>query len=132
MREPASTSSGTPDQVRGDDERDVRYRSLVAPWAVPAAQSSPPNKQVPNPRCSSARCLTPVAIVAGIGRNAAGIEQLDPRPAKGRRAIGDQRQPMFERGCCEQRVAVVIERSEERRGGEECVSTCRSRWSPYN
>src|SRR3546814_20495683 len=22
-------------------------------------------------------------------------------------------------------------RSEERRGGEECVSTCRSRWSPY-
>src|SRR3546814_15836146 len=23
-------------------------------------------------------------------------------------------------------------RSEERRGGEECVSTCRSRWSPYN
>src|SRR3546814_20607245 len=23
-------------------------------------------------------------------------------------------------------------RSEERRGGKECVSTCRSRWSPYN
>src|SRR3546814_16375799 len=23
-------------------------------------------------------------------------------------------------------------RSEERRVGEECVSTCRSRWSPYN
>src|SRR3546814_20150226 len=23
------------------------------------------------------------------------------------------------------------ERSEERRGGKECVSTCRSRWSPY-
>src|SRR3546814_11084876 len=22
-------------------------------------------------------------------------------------------------------------RSEERRGGQECVSTCRSRWSPY-
>src|SRR3546814_20632377 len=25
-----------------------------------------------------------------------------------------------------------IERSEERRGGKECVSTCRSRWSPEN
>src|SRR3546814_2685450 len=25
-----------------------------------------------------------------------------------------------------------IERSEERRVGKECVSTCRSRWSPYN
>src|SRR3546814_14016668 len=23
-------------------------------------------------------------------------------------------------------------RSEERRGGKECVSTCRSRWSPYH
>src|SRR3546814_20128512 len=23
-------------------------------------------------------------------------------------------------------------RSEERRAGKECVSTCRSRWSPYN
>src|SRR3546814_1670777 len=31
--------------------------------------------------------------------------------------------------------AVVIERrgrSEERRVGKECVSTCRSRWSPYH
>src|SRR3546814_12865163 len=26
----------------------------------------------------------------------------------------------------------VIERSEERRVGKACVSTCRSRWSPYH
>src|SRR3546814_19782361 len=26
---------------------------------------------------------------------------------------------------------VVLGRSEERRVGKECVSTCRSRWSPY-
>src|SRR3546814_3543493 len=26
----------------------------------------------------------------------------------------------------------VINRSEERRVGKECVSTCRSRWSPYH
>src|SRR3546814_13710129 len=26
----------------------------------------------------------------------------------------------------------TIERSEERRVGKECVSTCRSRWSPYH
>src|SRR3546814_4951144 len=25
----------------------------------------------------------------------------------------------------------VLDRSEERRVGKECVSTCRSRWSPY-
>src|SRR3546814_13078791 len=28
--------------------------------------------------------------------------------------------------------AAVEKRSEERRVGKECVSTCRSRWSPYN
>src|SRR3546814_4095939 len=27
---------------------------------------------------------------------------------------------------------VAADRSEERRGGKECVSTCRSRWSPYH
>src|SRR3546814_11523255 len=26
----------------------------------------------------------------------------------------------------------IAERSEERRVGKECVSTCRSRWSPYH
>src|SRR3546814_7923880 len=28
--------------------------------------------------------------------------------------------------------ARAVERSEERRVGKECVSTCRSRWSPYH
>src|SRR3546814_5077706 len=27
---------------------------------------------------------------------------------------------------------ISFERSEERRVGQECVSTCRSRWSPYH
>src|SRR3546814_11766023 len=27
---------------------------------------------------------------------------------------------------------VIVGRSEERRVGQECVSTCRSRWSPYH
>src|SRR3546814_20829395 len=30
------------------------------------------------------------------------------------------------------RVEAVVARSEERRVGKECVSTCRSRWSPYH
>src|SRR3546814_10995502 len=29
-------------------------------------------------------------------------------------------------------VRAICERSEERRVGKECVSTCRSRWSPYH
>src|SRR3546814_2290545 len=36
--------------------------------------------------------------------------------------------PASPRGGCEARRA----RSEERRVGKECVSTCRSRWSPYH
>src|SRR3546814_11846414 len=31
-----------------------------------------------------------------------------------------------------QAQAAVAERSEERRVGKECVSACRSRWSPYH
>src|SRR3546814_15605300 len=31
-----------------------------------------------------------------------------------------------------QPVHAGLRRSEERRGGKECVSTCRSRWSPYH
>src|SRR3546814_4786169 len=30
------------------------------------------------------------------------------------------------------RGSVLLLRSEERRVGKECVSTCRSRWSPYH
>src|SRR3546814_19903063 len=30
------------------------------------------------------------------------------------------------------RAKVLGDRSEERRVGKECVSTCRSRWSPYH
>src|SRR3546814_15430733 len=30
------------------------------------------------------------------------------------------------------RIAMEPSRSEERRVGKECVSTCRSRWSPYH
>src|SRR3546814_12049889 len=30
------------------------------------------------------------------------------------------------------RTVRVLDRSEERRVGKECVSTCRSRWSPYH
>src|SRR3546814_12903600 len=28
-------------------------------------------------------------------------------------------------------ITIDVDRSEERRVGKECVSTCRSRWSPY-
>src|SRR3546814_14514420 len=43
-------------------------------------------------------------------------------PSKDNRDLGD--------GFCSR--AYGLWRSEERRVGKECVSTCRSRWSPYH
>src|SRR3546814_10449521 len=48
----------------------------------------------------------------------------------GRKARLDSLLAAFERTSGHQLV-VVTTRSEERRVGKECVSTCRSRWSPY-
>src|SRR3546814_10366176 len=46
-------------------------------------------------------------------------------------------EPEFDGGCCSfwvPRIAteIIVVRSEERRVGKECVSTCRSRWSTYH
>src|SRR3546814_15422660 len=75
---------------------------------------------------------------AGLGRLLRGVEEdppggsaAEPAPAElGRRVA--HREPDLAGGG-HQRVALVeVEvRSEERRVGKECVSTCRSRWWPY-
>src|SRR3546814_10240904 len=39
---------------------------------------------------------------------------------------------IFGTGTVTDVVYVLVGRSEERRVGKECVSTCRSRWSPYH
>src|SRR3546814_15796020 len=44
--------------------------------------------------------------------------------------ILDDREP--ELACKVQQPKPALGRSEERRVGKECVSTCRSRWSPYH
>src|SRR3546814_16770968 len=48
-----------------------------------------------------------------------------------RRAYGGELLGVAE-GVAEEYYAISNERSEERRVGKECVSTCRSRWSPYH
>src|SRR3546814_17087601 len=50
------------------------------------------------------------------------VEQLVLPPLRDRAFPGEQR-PGAE---------LERDRSEERRVGEECVSTCRSRWAPYH
>src|SRR3546814_14352432 len=58
---------------------------------------------------------------------------VDHAPADGGAAV-----PLFESGAILLYLADTTKqfipdtRSEERRVGKECVSTCRSRWSPYH
>src|SRR3546814_8768177 len=58
-----------------------------------------------------------------------------------RRVVDDVRGLMFpfdlrghDRGVADRGLGIIPlgDRSEERRVGKECVSTCRSRWSPYH
>src|SRR3546814_20673807 len=66
------------------------------------------------------------------------------RSGKGRTANSSSPKPTARRGfqesptkrsvkyCVEPIFWFAIPRSEERRVGKECVSTCRSRWTPYH
>src|SRR3546814_14032151 len=65
-------------------------------------------------------CAYPVAALRGV----AGDELLPDTPAHGG---GD---PAWS-GALD-RALRDVRRSEERRVGKECVSTCRSRWAPYH
>src|SRR3546814_11644371 len=42
----------------------------------------------------------------------------------------DQAAAIMRDNACD--LKLITDRSEERRVGKECVSTCRSRWSPYH
>src|SRR3546814_12283653 len=77
-------------------------------------------------------CVLPISPLADIAAKIRprSNEPQPPRRLAERRAVGvrqgeAQRQP--DRAHGDQR-----DRSEERRVGQECVSTCRSRWAPYH
>src|SRR3546814_15355312 len=60
---------------------------------------------------------------------AAGVPLARLRVAAERR-LGDPRVKLVAKAAIVRGIGA--ERSEERRVGKECVSTCRSRWSPYH
>src|SRR3546814_13156496 len=83
----------------------------------------------------------------GPDRDAEAIKGDGRRPLRGLDRIGDQRMrrrraarlPYPDANAREEELDVIMRhstqdghRSEERRVGKECVSTCRSRWSPYH
>src|SRR3546814_6244924 len=76
---------------------------------------------------SSRRRHTRCALVTGVQTCALPISQAG-------RLIGVELRPGVprDRAAGEAGDRTGAQRSEERRVGKECVSTCRSRWSPYH
>src|SRR3546814_1033542 len=70
-----------------------------------------PERERPCPMCTS--------FVGSLDAPAPDIQQRLALAIVGRSPVARQ-------------LAFARERSEERRVGKECVSTCRSRWSPYH
>src|SRR3546814_15663363 len=76
----------------------------------------------------NAPALEPVGRPAGDGRQHRERQELDkPEQPELERGLADRHAIVAARGI----VELIADRSEERRGGKECVRTCRSRWSAY-
>src|SRR3546814_6139307 len=85
---------------------------------------------------SSRRRHTRCALVTGVQTCALPICRPASAPI-GRRPAIRQEGMVYRPACsaqrdCRRRAHRQQCRSEERRVGKECVSTCRSRWSPYH
>src|SRR3546814_2770996 len=79
-------------------------------------------------RCASVTGVQPCALP--IYRGALPALRRPSRPCLQRRAETDGQTLLHERRRA--RLPRHLIKSEERRVGKECVSTCRSRWSPYH
>src|SRR3546814_19725948 len=82
-----------------------------------------------NPECGTSRNVLAMIRNAGIEPHV--VEYLKTPPS---RAMLEQliaRAGLTPRDLLREKGTPYAERSEERRVGKECVSTCRSRWTPY-
>src|SRR3546814_19659998 len=79
---------------------------------------------------SSRRRHTRCALVTGVQTCALPISS--PAPSLGKSLRLGVNTPTLSTRCTRPVDITSILRSEERRVGKECVSTCRSRWSPYH
>src|SRR3546814_13453103 len=59
-------------------------------------------------------------------------DPMDPQTDMGPLSSFAQRDTVLKQLDEAKKLGATLLRSEERRVGKECVSTCRSRWSPYH
>src|SRR3546814_14835336 len=60
------------------------------------------------------------------------IKIEEPPKSKAGEGLGGPRDGFDFQNLHRNKRSITLNRSEERRVGKECVSTCRSRWSPYH
>src|SRR3546814_6766354 len=76
-------------------------------------------------------CALPISCCRSLGEI---LLEVDAPVSDGSRPL-DESAPMpvvFSCSAEKKKNSLSLMRSEERRVGKECVSTCRSRWSPYD
>src|SRR3546814_14699328 len=103
----------------------------ISEWSSDVCSSDLPRVELVMPGCALALELRVVDRVAG---QSTATEIGDPRDVaveEGAVVRDDQDRPRIRRKHPLE-PADRGQRSEERRVGKECVSTCRSRWSPYH
>src|SRR3546814_6361834 len=102
-----------------EEEQDLVYRE-------PADTSGAPDDPASNAADAE------IAGVAGIDADPVLLLRSSALTMNSHRIHYDRRYAMAEEGYPDLVVQGPLQRSEERRVGKECVSTCRSRWSPYH
>src|SRR3546814_16174447 len=94
------------------------YEMRISDWSSDVCSSD-----LPRPRVVAHPRLGPFARALLVARRRA--DDLG-------REFGDDQRLASDRERKVHRIICLHIRSEERRVGKECVSTCRSRWSPYH
>src|SRR3546814_8380935 len=99
------------------------YEMRISDWSSDVCSSDLPRSTTRMPASGSIfRFLSNIAQSDPGGRQCGSLRGLYRRWRRLRLGGAPRRETHLNRG----------DRSEERRVGKECVSTCRSRWSPYH
>src|SRR3546814_12963932 len=98
----------------------------ISDWSSDVCSSDLGGRMEHHPRPGFRECFLHCCLVAAIGQNAVKDQLGEIRT----QFLIDPVQVVF--ALFDHRERLRPQRSAERRVGKECVSTCRSRWSPYH
>src|SRR3546814_17281922 len=106
------------------------YEMLIRDWSSDVCSSDLVPPAFPDSAAGAIRC-PPSQLLWDDGSARRTTDIPSPPVAGPEEALGRLCQAALRWARGRTRLSVAL-RSEERRVGQECVSTCRSRWSPYH